>query len=86
MTTNVSSSCSGQDKEKADRYAIDVFNYSYKIGFYGIAPDPTELSRIEQGYAQLTPACQQYIQLIGERLQQMLQAGQIRDQIDKLPW
>jgi len=85
MNTDVSSGCTGQDKLKADRVAIDSFNYGYNIG-RGFPGDPNELSRIQRDHGQLTPACQQYVTSIGERLQRMLEARQIRERIDKLPW
>ena len=52
----------------------------------GAPPDPAEMSRLEQEFAELTPACQQYFQSIGVRLQRMLDAGEIQQKLDKLPW
>lgn len=85
MTQNDSSSCSGVDKERADRYLISLFNWGYNLGL-GIPNDPNELGRIQQEQTKINPACLQYIESVSARLQGMNQAGKIREQIDKIPF
>ena len=84
-TSGNSYSCTGIEKEKADRVAIDAFNWGYALGL-GLAVDPNELDRIQRASAQLTPACQRYVEEIGARLTRMKEAGEIRDRIDRIPF
>lgn len=85
MMTNDSSSCSGKDKEMADRYLIAISNWGYNLGA-GKPNDPNELSRLQQEATQIKPACRQYVESIGARLQDMRASGSVRGEIDKLPW
>jgi hypothetical protein len=87
MLAQVSTGCSGQDKENAEQHAIDAFNYGWSVGHLGVPLEQAELDRLGRDFSNLSPACQKYVTTIGERLQRLVEQRKIDDLLRHgLPW
>ena len=79
------SGCSGQEKERTDEIIIASFNWGLRIS-NGAPINSNELLMLSQRAMQLSPACRSYLAAVNQRLQVMVQNGQINDTIDRLPF